>query len=135
MPVNTAAKVLVVGGGGMLLVGFLLGLPLSAARMKAPAASRHLVTAHLSAIIQGATLLALASATKFSDLPSTAETTAAVLLVAGSVLFVSGALTNWRQDVADHFAARSVGWRLFAASGPINIIGAALVLVGLVRGL
>lgn len=132
---DVSGKVLVVGGSFSLLYGFLLGFPLTAARMKAPTASRHLVTAHLSAIIQGATLLALSSVMGFSDLPNAIETIAAALLVGGAVLFVAGAVTNWRQDVQDHFAVRSVGWRLFAASGPANVAGAAIVLVGVLRGL
>lgn len=93
------------------------------------------MTAHRSAIIQGATLLALASAMTFSDLPGRIETAAAALLVAGAVLFVSGAIVNWRQDIGDHFAERSIGWRLFAASGPANVVGAAIVVVGVLRGL
>jgi hypothetical protein len=98
--VDASGKVLIVGGSFSLFYGFLLGLPLTAARMKAPAASRHLVTAHLSAIIQGATLLALSGVLGFSDLP-----------------------------------VRSLGWRLFAMSGPLNVAGAAAVLVGVLRGL
>jgi hypothetical protein len=133
--VSVSSRVLIVGGVVSLFYGFLLGFPLTAARMKAPSASRHLVTAHLSAIIQGATLLALASVMTFSDLPKRIETVAAGLLVAGSVLFVAGAIANWRQDVGDHFAQRSIGWKLFAASGPANVVGAATVLVGVLRGL
>jgi len=132
---DTSAKVLMVGGSVSLMYGFLLGLPLTLARMKSPTASRHLVTAHLASIIQGATLLALSGVMEFSDLPGTVETTAAVLLVAGSVLFVAGAIANWRQSVVDHFAARSLGWKLFSVSGPMNLAGAAIVLVGVLRGL
>ena len=132
---DASSKVLIVGGTFSLFYGFLLGFALTAARMKAPAASRHLVTAHLSAIIQGATLVALSSVMTFSDLPEQIETVAAALLVAGSVLFVSGAIANWRQNIGDHFAERSLGWKLFAASGPANVLGAAMVLVGVLRGL
>lgn len=132
---DASGKVLIVGGSFSLLSGFLLGFPLSTARMKAPTASRHLVTAHLSAIIQGATLLALSAAMAFSDLPDAIETTAAVLLVGGAQLFVAGAVLNWRQDIGDHFAERSVGWKLFAASGPANVAGAATVLVGVLHAL
>ncbi len=132
---DTSGKVLMVGGCVSLMYGFVLGLPLTMARMKAPTASRHLVTAHLAAIIQGATLVALSGVIGFSDLPAAVETTGAVLLVGGAVLFVSGAIANWRQQVDDHFAARSVGWNLFAASGPANLAGMAIVLTGVLRGL
>jgi len=132
---DTSAKVLIVGGCISLMYGFLLGLPLTMARMKSPTASRHLVTAHLAAIIQGATLLALSGVMGFSDLPDTIETIAACLLVAGAVLFVAGAITNWRQSVDDHFAVRSFGWKLFSVSGPANLAGATIVLLGVLRGL
>jgi MFS superfamily sulfate permease-like transporter len=132
---DASGEVLIVGGCTSILYGFLLGLPLTMARMKSPTASRHLVTAHLASIIQGATLVALASVMDVSDLPHAIETLAAVLLVAGAVLFVAGALANWRQNVEDHFATRSIGWKLFATSGPVNITGAITVLIGVLRGL
>ena len=132
---EVSAQVLMVGGVVSLVYGFLLGFPLTFERMAAPAASRHLVTAHLAAIIQGATLLALSWTLAFSNLPQNVETAAAALLVAGSVLFVAGALTNWRQNVVDHFATRSLGWRIFAMSGPLNVVGAVTVLIGVLRGL
>ena len=131
---ETSGEVLLVGGCVSLTYGFLLGIPLSATRMRSPVASRHLVTAHLAAIVQGAILVALSSAMHESDLPSGLETLAASALVAGAVLFVAGAVANWLQAVGDHFAARSLGWKLLAASGPINVIAIVIVLVGIVRG-
>lgn len=131
---ETSAKILLVGGCVSLTYGFLLGLALTAARMNSPTASRHLVTAHLAAIIQGATLVALAGAMGDASLPDGIETAAAALLVAGSVLFVAGALMNWRQAVGDHFAERSLGWKLFATSGPMNLVGITVVLIGVIRG-
>jgi hypothetical protein len=132
---GTGEKVLIVGGSLSLMYGFVLGLPLTMARTKSPTASRHLVTAHLAAIIQGATLLALSGVMGFSDLPEIIETIAASLLVGGAVLFVAGAIVNWRQRIDDHFAVRSIGWKLFSVSGPANLTGAAIVLTGVLRGL
>lgn len=128
-----AQKILVTYGVVSLAFGFLLGLPLSSVRMKAPEASSHLVTAHLSAIIQGAMLLGLSVAMGFSTLTRTVETVGAWLLVAGCALFVLGATANWLQRVGDHFAARSVGWRLLAASAPANMAGIGIILVGVWR--
>ncbi len=51
---TTAQSIFVVYGVVILAYGFVLGVPLAASRMKAPQASKHLVTTHLSAIIQGA---------------------------------------------------------------------------------
>jgi hypothetical protein len=128
-----AQKILVTYGVISLAFGFLLGLPLSSIRMKMAEASRHLVTAHLAAIIQGAMHLGLSVAMGFSTLARASETAAAWLLVAGSALFVLGATANWLQRVGDHFAARSMGWRLLAASAPANLVGIGIVLVGVWR--
>ena len=132
---DTSEKVLLLGGLLSLSYGFLLGLPLASARMVAPSASRHLVTAHLAAIIQGAMLLALTRAAAVSTLPQAAETAGAALLVTGCTLFAGGAIINWRQQIDDHFAVRSMGWRMLAASGPLNIGGLSVFIVGTVMAL
>ncbi|MBW3537551.1 MAG: hypothetical protein KY395_07270 [Actinobacteria bacterium] len=132
---ETAEKILVAYGTLSLTVGFLLGLPLSQARDQAPVAPRHLVTAHLSAIIQGAVHLGLSVAVAFSSLTAWLETTAAGLLAAGSALFVAGAVANWRQDIGDHFAVRSLGWKLLAASSAGHLPGVAIVFIGVLTAL
>ena len=101
--------------------------------MGAPAAPRHVVTAHLAAIIQGAVHLGLTTAVGLATLPAWVEVLGALLLVSGSALFVAGATLNWLQRVGDHFAARSVGWRLLWGSGPLHLTGLAVVVVGVVR--
>jgi hypothetical protein len=131
---STGQRILTVYGVLSIGYGFALGFPLSQARMVSPVASRHLVIAHLSAIIQGAVHLGLAGALALSDLPAWSETMAAVLLVCGSVLFVSGATVNWRQGAGDHFAERTTGWKLFAASSVGHVLGIAVVAVGVLRG-
>jgi hypothetical protein len=109
-----------------------LGLPLSAVRMGAAEAPRHLVVAHLAAIIQGAVHLGLTAAVALATLPGWVEVLGALLLVGGSFLFVSGSTLNWLQKVGDHFAERSLGWRLLAASAPLHLTGLAIFLVGVV---
>ena len=132
---TTAQEIVVVYGAVSISYGFVLGIPLSRERMAAPTASRHLVIAHLSAILQGAMYLGLSAAFAMSTLTSSLETSAAVLLVCGSVLFVSGATLNWRQQVGDHFAERSTGWRLFALSSVGHLFGMTLVLIGVLAGI
>lgn len=132
---TTAQKILITYGVLSLGYGFLLGIPLSQARMTATAAPRHLVIVHLSAIMQGAVHLGVSVALALSALTASLETTAAILLVAGSALFVAGGTLNWRQGVGDHFAERSPGWRLFAASSIGHLTGIGLVIVGVVMGL
>jgi hypothetical protein len=130
-----AQEIVIVYGVASLSYGFVLGIPLSRERMAAPAASRHLVIAHLSAILQGAMYLGLSGAFAMSALTSSIEASAAVLLVCGSVLFVTGATLNWRQQVGDHFAERSPGWRCFALSSVGHLVGVTLVLIGVVVGI
>lgn len=129
---HTAQKILLAYGTLSLGYGFALGIPLSRARMRAPEASRHLVTAHLSAIIQGAVHLGLSVALGLSEITGWLETTSAVLLVTGSALFVTGATANWLQKVGDHFAERSLGWKLLAASSAGHLAGIGIVIVGVV---
>jgi hypothetical protein len=128
--VETAQKILVVYGTLSLSFGFALGIALTSVRMRRPEASRHLTVAHLSAIIQGAVHLGLSVALAFAEITTWLETAAALLLVTGSALFVLGATLNWLQHIGDHFAERSLGWRLLAASGPAHISGIAIVAAG-----
>jgi hypothetical protein len=128
--VETAQRILVVYGTLSLSFGFALGIALTSVRMRRPEASRHLTVAHLSAIIQGAVNLGLSVALGFAEITAGLETAAALLLVTGSALFVLGATLNWLQHIGDHFAERSLGWRLLAASGPAHISGIAIVAAG-----
>jgi len=124
---TTAQAILITYGVFSLLYGFALGVPLSRARSVSPSASRHLVTAHLSAIMQGPVHVSVAVALGFTGAAAWVETTAAVLLVAGSTLFLAGATLNWLQHVDDHFAVHSTGWKLFAASSAGHLTGMAVV--------
>lgn len=132
---ETSVKVLIVAGMLSLTYGLLLGIPMAQARMKGPAAPRLLTNVHLEALIQGAVLLGLAVAAGFSTLPSGLETTAAYLLAVACALGVAGGTTNWLQNVDDPFKAKSPGFMLQAASGPVNIVGAVLLLIGVLKAL
>lgn len=133
--VTTAQKILIISGAITILYGMVLGVPLAGIRGKQPVAPRALVNAHLGALIQGAVQLGLAVAVGFADLTPWVATAGAVLLAAGSLLETSGGTVNWRQGVTDQFAERSLGWRLNATSGPISIVGAAIVAVGAILAL
>jgi hypothetical protein len=130
---STAQRILVVYGSLSIVYGMALGLPLSGIRMSSPRGPRHLVTAHLSALMQGSMHLGLSVAVGFATLTPWVLTASAISLVCGSVLFVGGATVNWLMKVDDHFAERSQGWYLLSASGPLHLTGAVAVLVGVVR--
>jgi hypothetical protein len=130
MGMSTAQKIVLVYGTLSLLYGMALGIPLSRVRMGQPTAPRHLVTAHLSALIQGSMYLGLSVAIGFANFTPWVLTVSAITLVCGSALFVAGATANWLMNIGDHFAARSQGWYLLAASGPLHLSGAVVVFAG-----
>lgn len=131
---GTAQEILVVYAASSVAYGMLLGVALTRIRMGAPVAPHHLVVAHLAALIQGALYFGLAFGLSLSSLTPWIDVAAAILLVTGSALFVAGTTANWRQSVGDHFAERSLGWKLLSASGGPHIVGALIVLVGVVAG-
>ena len=127
---NAAESIFLVYGLVILTYGFILGVPLAAVRIKAPQASRHLVTTHLSAIIQGAVHLGLASAVAMLEMEGGWIVTAAWLIVAGSVFEIIGGTINWLSGTEDQFAQKSLGFRLNSLVGPLAIIGIVIVAVG-----
>ena len=132
---DTSLKVLIVAGTAVLAYAFALGVPMALARQKAPVAPRHLVNAHMEGLIGGGILLALTAAVSFADLPSGLATTAAVLVSAGVVSALAGGTLNWRQGIDDPFAARSPGFMLQSAAGPLNLVGIAIILIGVLAAL
>lgn len=132
---ETAAKILVLGGVLNLAYGFFTGLLLSNVRRTSPEAPRYLVLAHLGPLMQGAILLGLAFAVALSDLPATLETLAASLLVANSVALAAGDTLNWRGGVRDAFAERPAGFYLDSTGAILFGAGLLIVIIGVLRGL
>ena len=132
---ESSVKILIVAGTLVLTYGFLLGIPMGQARMKGPTAPRHLVTTHLEALMAGAALLGLSVAASYSTLPSGLEALAAWLVVGGVALSLAGGTTNWLMKTDDPFAARSPGFYLQAASGPLMVLGGLLLSAGVLKAL
>ena len=132
---DTATRVLVVGGMSVLAAGLLLGIPMAATRRKAPRAPRYLLVAHLAAIIQGGLLLALTIAMSFSSQSKGVETTAASVLVGGVGLFILGNSINWLSGTEDAFADKTIGNKIAAAGTPFILVGAGILLYGVVVAL
>lgn len=127
---DTATRVLIVGGMSVLAFGFLLGIPMAAARSKAAHAPRYLFAAHLAAIIQGGLLLALTIAIDFSSLSSGVEAIGAGLMVGGVVLFDLGLALNWLQGVEDAFGEESLGNKISGLGTPLVLISTGIILYG-----
>ena len=127
---DAATRILVTGGMSVLAFGFLLGIPMAAARNKASRAPRYLFAAHLAAIIQGGLLLALTVAVGFANLSAGANTAAASLFVGGVVLFDAGLTVNWLQGVEDAFEDKSLGNKISTVGTPLILLGAGILLYG-----
>lgn len=132
---TAAHSIFVVYGVVVLAYGFLLGVPLAASRMKALQAPKHLVTTHLSPIIQGAVHLGLASAVGLADLATGWAVAAAWLIVVGSGFELVGGTINWLSGTGDQFAEKSLGFRFNSLVGPPAIVGITIVSPGVVQAL
>ena len=132
---STAQNLLVGYGVIVLTYGLLLGVPLAAARWKSPQASRHLVTSHLSGLMQGPVALGLAFAIGAVSFDSTLATVAAALVVGGLAVETLGGTINWLQRTGDQFAEKGAGFRFNAMSGPLAIPGALIITVAVLSKL
>jgi len=132
---ETAAKVLIVGGVLNLAYGVVTGLVLTSTRSRSPEAPRYLTLAHIGPLMQGPMLLGLAVATGLSSLAEGLETLAAWLLVAGSAGIAAGDTLNWLGGVGDAFAERSPGLFSQAAGGAFTGTGLLILIIGVFRGL
>jgi hypothetical protein len=132
---STAARLLV--GYGMVVIGYglLLGVPMARARSGAPQAPRHLVTTHLSALMQGPVALGVAFGLTTAGVDSGWATVAAVALVVGLALEALGGTLNWILATGDQFAERSPGFLANAVSGPVTLAGALTLIVLVLLGL
>ena len=137
--VETAAKVLIVGGTLNLAAAFILGFVFSNVLLKrAPADLEeppYLRTAHSAALWEGFMLLGLVFAVELSPLSSTLETLAAWLLVAASALQVASSVVNWRQGVKDQFVNKPIGFVFATVNAVLASIGLLILVVGVFKGL
>ncbi|MGH1488446.1 MAG: hypothetical protein ACRBK7_03495 [Acidimicrobiales bacterium] len=132
---GTAQQILLGYGVIVLAYGLLLGIPLAAARSKAAAASRHLVNAHLSGLIQGGVVLGLGGAFGATGFESGLATVGALLIVAGFAAESIGGTLNWLQSTGDQFAERSPGFLVNSLSGLLAVPGVLICVYGILTGL
>lgn len=132
---TTAQNIFAVYGVAVLAYGFVLGVPLAGARMKAPQAPRHLVTTHVSAIIQGGVHFGLAFIAGVFVLEAGWANAAAWLIVTASALEIVGGTINWLSGTGDQFAEKSLGFRFNSLVGPPAIVGMVIVAVGVIRAI
>jgi hypothetical protein len=132
--VDTASKVLVVGGLLNLVYAFAVGFVLSRIRLRTPDTGRYLPLAHRVSLWWGFLLLGMPWAVQLSTLPARAETLAAALLVGSSALSAVEPLVNLFRRVEDPVAERSLGFYLAGAAGVLASAGLLPFVVGALIG-
>jgi hypothetical protein len=134
---DTASKILIVGGTLNIALSFVIGFVWSRIRLhpKPGVDPKGPELPHRMALWEGFMLLGLTWAVQLSDLPAIWETVAASMVVASSVFQDASVITNWRTGVQDQFAAKNIGFR-FATINAILAAGGVLILtVGVLTGL
>ena len=133
---ETAAKILIVGGVLNLAVAFAAGYLLSNKRLTPPhEGPYYLLQAHRGALQEGFMLLGLAWAVQLSRLPEGIEIAAAWLLVAASALQDGGSLLAYAMGTEDEFRERSPSFYVVTANAILATIGIAIVLFGVLTSL
>ena len=132
---STAQNLLVAYGLLVLSYGLLLGVPLAIARSSEPQASRHLVTAHLSGLMQGPITFGLAFAIGTVSFDSALAVVAACLVTAGFLAETLGGTVNWLRGTGDQFEEKGAGFRLNTLTGPLAIPGTLIITVAVLTKL
>lgn len=133
--VDTAAKILVVGGMLNLLYGFVTGIFLSNVRKRQAEAPKYLTLAHMGPLMQGPMLLGLVFAVDLSPLPGNLEVAAALLLIIGTLLLDAKDTLHWLGGIKDEFAEKPVGYYLAMVAVPASSVGMAILIWGVFQGL
>ena len=129
---ETAAKIVIVGGVLNLAYSFVTGFLLANTRRTSPRASKYLVFAHVGPLMQGPMLLSLVFAVTLSPQPPLIETLAASLMVAESGLLAAKDILNWVQGVKDEFVERPPGGMVLGGSSVLlGVVGLLIFMVGI----
>ena len=133
---DTASKVLILGGVLNLLYGLLTGLPAGLIRQKQPTYSKYLRFVHVGSLMWGPLLISLSLALNLSPLAAGVETLAAGLMVAASILLGTKDTLNWRMGIQDEFAEKKarIPLALGTLSSLASLVGMVIILVGVVLG-
>lgn len=132
---HSAQKLLLIYGVVVLVYAFALGFAMAKVRSTSSSAPLALTNTHLSGLMQAPLHLGLAAALATTGFTGAAATAGAVLLVAGCAMEMTGATLNWLQHTSDQFAQRSLGFKFNAAGGPLMMVGAVILAVGIITNL
>jgi hypothetical protein len=132
---DTAGKLLILGGVLNLCYGLLMGLPAGMIRQKQPTYSKYLRFVHVGALMWAPLLISLTLALALSPLDAGIETLAAGLMVAASGLLDAKDTLNWGMGIQDEFAENArLPLALGGLSSLASLLGSLIILVGVIQG-
>ena len=133
---ETAAKILILGGVFNIAFSLLMGIPIAIVRQKSPTYSKYLRFVHVGALMWGPLLISLALALELSPLGQGTELVAAWLMVISSISLNAKDTLNWLLSVDDEFAEKPLmPLALGGVSVLTSIVGVGIILVGVLQGL
>ncbi len=133
---NTAEKVLILGGVLNLGYGLLTGIPAGMIRQNSPHYSKYLRFVHIGALMWAPILISLSVALRLSTLDDSLELMAAWLMVSASVLLDAKDTINWLSKIEDEFAEKPrIPLALGGLSALASLISIAIITVGVFQGL
>jgi hypothetical protein len=131
---ETAAKILVVGGVLSLAMSFVLGYVLSNSRLKQPKKDQYyLLLSHKNALWEGFMMLGLVFAVQLAVMKESTKVIAALLIVAAAIFQVGGSMVAWLMGTKDEFAERSPSFYVVTINAIMVTIGLAILIFGVLR--
>ncbi len=103
---QTAAKILILGGLGNLAYGLITGMIIGALRAKQPTVSKYLSLAHQGPLMWAPILFGLVVVLPLSNLSEGLENIAAGSMVAASVFLNAKDTWHWLRETKDEFAEK-----------------------------
>lgn len=132
---ETAAKILILGGVLNVAYSLLTGIPAGLIRQKSPTYPKYLRFVHVGSLMWAPLLMSLTLALEMSPLAANTELLAAWLMVISSITLNAKDTINWLAGVEDDFAEKPfLPLALGGISAITSIVGIAIILVGVVQG-
>lgn len=133
---ETAAKILIMGGILNILYSLLTGIPIAVIRQKSPTYSKYLRLVHVGSLIWGPVLISLVLALELSPLEQGIELFAAWLMVISSVTLNAKDTINWLVRVEDEFVEKPLTPLILGGVSALTaFVGVGIILVGVSQGL
>ncbi len=133
--VQTAAKILVLGGLGNLAYGLFTGMVIGAIRAKQPTVSKYLSLAHQGPLMWAPILFGLVVVLPLSNLSEGLESLAAGAMVVASALLNTKDTWHWLRETKDEFAEKPAPLYLGHLMSLAYLVSLSIFGYGVLKGL